>query len=90
MTTDKERAMTTESATVPRTEMADEPARIEHDYPAWHVWQSQAGRWWATRLGHVRPPADRGQPDPEFATTLDADTPAGLRQALEFQLRRFG
>ena len=77
--------MTTESAAVPGTEVADDPASIERDYPAWHVWQSQAGRWWATRLGHVRPPADRDPDRPEFATTLDADTAAELRQALESQ-----
>jgi hypothetical protein len=63
---------------------------IEQDYPAWHVWQSQAGRWWATRLGHAWRPADPDPKDPEFAMTLDADTAAELRGALEFQLRRFG
>jgi hypothetical protein len=82
--------MTTESAAVPGTKVADVPARLERDYPAWHVWQSQAGRWWATRLEPVRPPADRDPGNPDFATTLDADTAAELRQALESQLRSFG
>jgi len=84
--------MTDQSATVPGTQAGDELARLERDYPAWHVWQSHAGRWWATRLGHARPHASRGQDlgDPEFATTLDADTPAELRQALASQLRHFG
>ncbi len=88
--------MTRQSATAVEAEVADEPAMIEQDYPAWHVWQSQAGRWWATRLGHARPLADRepndpNDPnDPEFAMTLDADTAAELREALAFQLRRFG
>jgi hypothetical protein len=82
--------MTTQSATAVKAEVADEPAMIEQDYPAWHVWRSQAGRWWATRLGHVRPPADRDLKDAEFAMTLDADTAAELREALEFQLRLFG
>jgi hypothetical protein len=82
--------MTRQSATAVEAEVADEPAMIEQDYPAWHVWQSQAGRWWATRLGHARPLADRDPNDPEFAMTLDADTAAELRAALAFQLRRFG
>jgi hypothetical protein len=82
--------MTTQPASAVEAEVADEPAMIEQDYPAWHVWQSQAGRWWATRLGHVRPPADRDLKDPEFAMTLDADTAAELREALDLQLRRFG
>jgi hypothetical protein len=59
-----------------------ELAGIARDYPAWHVWRSQAGRWWATRLGHVRPPGDR---DGEYALTLDADTAGELRAALAGQ-----
>ena len=59
-----------------------ELAGIARDYPAWHVWRSQAGRWWATRLGHVRPPGDR---DEEYALTLDADTAGELRAALAGQ-----
>jgi hypothetical protein len=68
-----------------------ELAGIARDYPAWHVWRSQAGRWWATRLGHARPPADAESGEggdggePEFALTLDADTSAELRQALARQ-----
>jgi hypothetical protein len=82
--------MTGQSATAVEAEVADEPAMIEQEYPAWHVWQSQAGRWWATRLGHARPLADRDPKDPAFAMTLDADTAAELREALASQLRRFG
>lgn len=82
--------MIMQSATVVEAEVADEPATIEQDYPAWHVWRSQAGRWWATRLGYPRPPADGHPRDPQFAMTLDADTAAELREALEVQLRRFG
>ena len=55
---------------------------IARDYPAWHVWRSQAGRWWATRLGHVRPPGDRAG---GYALTLDADTAGQLRAALAAQ-----
>ena len=63
-------------------EVADELAGIARDYPAWHVWRSQAGRWWATRLGHIRPSAGR---DADYAMTLDADTADGLRAALAAQ-----
>jgi hypothetical protein len=62
---------------------ADELAGIARDYPAWHVWRSQAGRWWATRLGHIRPPAGDG--DADYALTLDADTAGELRAALAAQ-----
>jgi hypothetical protein len=57
-------------------------AGIARDYPAWHVWRSQAGRWWATRLGHIRPP---GEPSAGYALTLDADTAGELRAALAAQ-----
>ncbi len=62
--------------------VADELAGIARDYPAWHVWRSQAGRWWATRLGHVRPPGNRGG---AYILTLDADTAEQLRAALAVQ-----
>lgn len=86
--------MTRQVATVVRTHMEDELSSIERDYPAWHIWQSQAGRWWATRLGHTRPPASAdvaaaasaaSAGEPEFALTLDTDTAAELRQALARQ-----
>jgi hypothetical protein len=64
---------------VPENELAG----IARDFPAWHVWRSQAGRWWATRLGHLRPPDDRD----EYAMTLDADTAGELRAALAAQSR---
>jgi hypothetical protein len=83
--------MTRLVATAVRTYMDDELSSIERDYPAWHIWRSQAGRWWATRLGHARPPAiaavaaAAAAGEPEFALTLDADTAAELRQALASQ-----
>ncbi len=83
--------MTRQVATVVRTHMEDELSSIERDYPAWHIWQSQAGRWWATRLGHARPPASAevaeaaSAGEPESAPTLDTDTAAELRQALARQ-----
>jgi hypothetical protein len=64
-------------------ELIDELAGIARDYPAWHVWRSQAGRWWATRLGHIRPPVGDG--DEDYALTLDADTAGELRAALAAQ-----
>ena len=66
--------------------MEDELSSIERDYPAWHVWQSQAGRWWATRLGHAGPPAGGQAGEPGCTLTLDTDTSAELRQALAGQL----
>ena len=72
-------------ATVMRTHMDNELSSLEGDYPAWHIWRSQAGRWWATRLGHARPPAGTAAAEPEFALTLDADTATELRQALARQ-----
>ena len=73
-----------------RTQVDDELSSIESDYPAWHIWRSQAGRWWATRLGHTRPAdggagGEAGAGQHEFALTLDADTSAELRQALARQ-----
>ena len=62
--------------------MDSELAGIARDYPAWHLWRSQAGRWWATRLGHIRPPDGR---DAGYAMTLDADTAGELRAALGAQ-----
>jgi hypothetical protein len=69
------------------TRVSEDLAGIERDYPAWHVWRSQAGRWWATRHGHIRRADER---DPDFAMTVDADTAGELRDALAFQRRRFG
>jgi hypothetical protein len=70
------------AGSVLENEVADELAGIARDYPAWHVWRSQAGRWWATRLGHVRPPGDRAA---AYVLTLDADTAGQLRAALAVQ-----
>ena len=28
-------------------------ARLEAEFPGWHIWRSNAGRWWATRTGTV-------------------------------------
>ena len=32
----------------------EQVAELEAEFPGWHVWRSNAGRWWATRTGAVR------------------------------------
>ena len=56
------------------------------DFPSWHVWRSQAGRWWATRLRRVA--WDRHH-DPDFAMTVEADTLHRLRTELTLQNNAF-
>ncbi len=55
---------------------------MAQEFPGWHIWRSQAGRWWATRLGKV---AWDQHHDPGFAMTVDADTPAELAMVLACQ-----
>jgi hypothetical protein len=62
--------------------MAPAADGIAQQFPGWHIWRSQAGRWWATRLGNVA--WDRHH-DPGFAMTVDADTPAELVMVLARQ-----
>ena len=57
-------------------------AAIAGDSPGWHPWRSSAGRWWAVRQG--RDWAPPGAP-PEWARTVDGDTPDELRAALAAQ-----
>jgi hypothetical protein len=52
-------------------------------YPDWHIWRSQAGRWWATRVGRVAAWDTHG--DPDFAMTIDADSLDQLAQELAYQ-----
>jgi hypothetical protein len=61
-------------------------AQLSSGYPGWHIWRSQAGRWWATRLGKV---AWDTHHDPDFAMTIDADTPEGLAKQLARQNHQF-
>jgi hypothetical protein len=61
----------------------DELARLSEAYQGWHIWRSQAGRWWATRLG--RDTHWDGASGPGYAMTIDADTLAGLARELAFQ-----
>ncbi len=57
-------------------------ARVEADFPGWHIWHSNAGRWWATRTGLVVRREDLGA---GRVMTLDADDEASLRQQLTIQ-----
>jgi hypothetical protein len=59
-------------------------AQVEADFPGWHIWHSNAGRWWATRTGFVLRPEDMGT---GRVMTLDADDEASLREQLVVQAR---
>ena len=61
---------------------AGELSALAGEYPAWHVWQSDGGTWWATRLGVRNPPGNA--PD-GWAMTVSADGPRGLRKELTEQ-----
>lgn len=57
-------------------------AELEAQFPGWHIWRSDAGRWWATRTGAVlrREPAGAGR-----VMTVDADDLGSLRDHLLVQ-----
>jgi hypothetical protein len=57
-------------------------AQLEAEFPGWHIWHSNAGRWWATRTGFVLQREDLGT---GRVMTLDADDEPGLRQQLAVQ-----
>jgi hypothetical protein len=57
-------------------------ARIISSYPEWRIWRSQAGRWWATRIGRK---AWDSREDPDFAMTVDGDTLEDLDAELAAQ-----
>jgi hypothetical protein len=59
-------------------------AELEADFPGWHIWRSNAGRWWATRTGTVLRRDDLGI---GRVMTVDADDAVGLREQLSKQLR---
>jgi hypothetical protein len=59
-----------------------ELAAIAEQYPAWHPWRSQGGRWWATRWQQTA--HGRGR-DPRWSMTVDADDAEGLRAELREQ-----
>ena len=59
-------------------------AELEAEFPGWHVWRSNAGRWWATRTGSVLRREDLGT---GRVMTVDADDASSLRSQLHAQIR---
>ena len=59
-------------------------AQLEADFPGWHIWHSNAGRWWATRTGSV---VRRDELGTGRVMTLDADDETDLREQLAAQAR---
>jgi hypothetical protein len=57
-------------------------ARLEAEFPGWHIWRSSAGRWWATRTGTVLHRDDLGT---TRVMTVDADDATALRDQLTVQ-----
>lgn len=57
--------------------------QLEAEFPGWHVWLSNTGRWWATRTGAVprRESLGTGR-----VMTVDADDEADLRGQLTAQV----
>jgi hypothetical protein len=58
-------------------------AHLEAEFPGWHTWRSNAGRWWATRTGSVLRREDLGT---GRVMTLDADDETALREQLAAQV----
>ena len=59
-------------------------AELEAEFPGWHVWRSNARRWWATRTGSVLRREDLGA---GRVMTVDADDAGSLRNQLLTQVR---
>ena len=57
-------------------------AQLEAEFSGWHIWRSNAGRWWATRTGSVLRREDLGT---GRVMTLDADDERELRDQLTNQ-----
>jgi hypothetical protein len=58
-------------------------AQLATEFPGWHIWRSNAGRWWATRTGSVLRREDLGT---GRVMTLDADDEHGLCEQLAAQI----
>lgn len=58
-------------------------AAVMRSFPGWQVWRSDSGRLWATRAGAKRRRPHRAPA--EWAMTVDASTPAEMRQVLAQQ-----
>jgi hypothetical protein len=57
-------------------------ADLEIEFPGWHIWHSNAGRWWATRTGSV---LRRDELGTGRVMTVDADDEGSLREQLAAQ-----
>ena len=57
-------------------------SQLEAEFPGWHIWRSNAGRWWATRTGAVLRRDDLGT---GRVMTVDADDETDLREQLATQ-----
>jgi hypothetical protein len=57
-------------------------AQLEAEFPGWHIWRSNADRWWATRTGVVLRREDLGI---RRVMTIDADDLRALRDQLIVQ-----
>jgi hypothetical protein len=57
-------------------------AQLEAEFPGWHIWRSNVGRWWATRTGTVlrREGLGTGR-----VMTVDADDEGALGDQLTVQ-----
>jgi hypothetical protein len=55
---------------------------LEAEFSGWHIWRSNAGRWWATRTGSVLRREDLGT---GRVMTVDADDEVSLREQLTAQ-----
>lgn len=64
----------------PTHDAAQEITKIEADFPGWAVFQSDAGRLWASDREITHAQVQRG-----YATTVDADGPDELRAALHHE-----
>jgi len=64
------------------TKLNEDRTRLADEFPMWHIWNSRAGRWWATRRGNARLTREL---DPGWSMTVDADTPDELRLSIQEQ-----
>ncbi|WP_018655397.1 hypothetical protein [Actinomadura flavalba] len=62
----------------------DAKSSVESEFPAWLVWRSDAGRWYATRRGDLTD----AQLEAGQAMTVAADDEPGLRALLTEQRGR--
>jgi hypothetical protein len=61
----------------------EQVSQLQAQFPGWHIWRSNAGRWWATRTGAVLRRADLAT---GRVMTVDADDERTLREQLHGQI----